>query len=232
MSFSLISQAHAAAAPAAAAAPGNPFLTFLPLLILFGVFYFMLIRPQMKRQKEVRTMLGQLAKNDEVIAKGRAIEGLYPDYVESGNVYTFVADACLKKEDKACAIDELGRYSKIGGRDPETIKKYAKLLVEAGKKKEAETALERLNFIFPIDAELHERLGSLLLETGDAKGAVREYQALIAMHPIDVAGSHYNLAKAFKAAGQKDQAREEAVSALEAAPNYKPAQKLLLEVSE
>jgi cellulose synthase operon protein C len=184
--------------------------------------------------KQVREMntLAKDGKNDEVIAKGRAIEGLYPDYVESGNVYTFVADACLKKEDKACAIEELGRYSKIGGRDPETIKKYAKLLVEAGKKKEAETALERLNFIFPIDAELHERLGSLLLETGDAKGAVREFQALVAMHPIDVAGSHYNLAKAFKAAGQKDQAREEAVSALEAAPNFKPAQKLLLEVSE
>ena len=52
------------------------------------------------------------------------------------------------------------------------------------------------------------------------------------MHPIDVAGSHYNLARAYKAAGQKDQAREEAVTALEAAPNFKPAQKLLLEVSE
>ena len=62
-------------------------------------------------------------------------------------------------------------------------------------------------------------------------GAVREYQALIAMHPIDAAGSHYNLARAYKAAGQKDQAREEAVTALEAAPNFKPAQKLLLEVS-
>jgi tetratricopeptide (TPR) repeat protein len=179
--------------------------------------------------------LNQLAKDgktDEVIEKGRAIEGVYPDYVETGNVYTFVAEACLKKGDKACAIEEWGRYSKIGGRDPDTIKKYAKLLEEAGKKKEAVTALERLNYIFPVDAELHERLGGLLLDTGDAKGAVREYQALVAMHPIDAAGSHYNLARAYKAAGQKDQAREEAVNALESAPNYKPAQKLLLEVSE
>jgi len=183
--------------------------------------------------KQVRE-LNQLAKdgkNDEVIAKGRAIEGLYPDYVEAGNVYTFIADACLKKDDKACAIDELGRYSKNGGRDTETMKKYAKLLADAGKPKEAAAALERLNFIFPQDAELHERLGGLLLDTGDAKGAVREFQALIAMHPIDTAGSHYNLARAYKAAGRKDQAREEAVSALEAAPNFKPAQKLLLEVS-
>jgi len=184
--------------------------------------------------KQVRE-INQLAKdgkNDEVIAKGREIEGIYPDYVEKGNVYTFVAEACLNKGDKACAIDELGRYSKIGGRDPETVKKYAKLLADAGKPKEAAAALERLNFIFPIDAELHERLGGLLLDTGDAKGAVKEYQALIAMHPIDAAGSHYNLARAFKAAGQNDKAREEAFTALEAAPNFKPAQKLLLEVSE
>ena len=184
--------------------------------------------------KQVRE-LNQLAKdgkNDEVIAKGRAIEGIYPDYVEAGNVYSFIADACLKKEDKACAIEELGRYSKIGGRNPETVKKYAKLLADAGRPKEAAVALERLNFIFPIDAELHERLGGLLLETGDAKGAVREYKALVAMHSIDVAGSHYNLARAYKAAGQKDQAREEAMTALEAAPNFRPAQKLLLEVSE
>jgi cellulose synthase operon protein C len=184
--------------------------------------------------KQVRE-LNQLAKdgkNDELIAKGRAIEGLYPDYVEAGNVYSFVAEACLKKEDKACAMEEWGKYSKIGGRDPDTMKRYAKLLQDAGRLKEAETALERLNFIFPQDAELHERLGGMLLETGDAKGAALEYQALIAMHPIDVAGSHYNLARAYKAAGQKDQAREEAVTALEAAPNFKPAQKLLLEVSE
>src|SRR5205823_10683487 len=97
-------------------------------------------------------------KTDEVIAKGREIEGLYPDYVEAGNVYSFIADACLKKEDKACAIEELGRYSKIGGRDPELVKKYAKLLEDAGKKKEAEAALQRLNYIFPLDAELHQRL--------------------------------------------------------------------------
>ena len=68
--LSLISDAHAAAAPAANAP--NPLLSFLPLLILFGVFYFLLIRPQMKRQKETRAMLGALSKGDEVIAAGIA----------------------------------------------------------------------------------------------------------------------------------------------------------------
>lgn len=58
---------------AQAAAPGaapNPLLSFLPLLILFGVFYFMLIRPQMKRAKEQRAMIGALAKGDEVLTNG------------------------------------------------------------------------------------------------------------------------------------------------------------------
>ena len=170
-------------------------------------------------------------KYDEVIAKGREIEGLYTDYVENGNVYDFVAEACLKKNDTKCAIDELGRYSTIGGRDPDTVKKYAKLLEDAGRKKEAAAALERLNYIYPQDMELHKRLGALALDLGNTSEGIREFQAVIDMHPIDEADSHYNLARAYKAAGRNDQAREEAVLSLEAAPNFKPAQKLLLEVS-
>jgi preprotein translocase subunit YajC len=64
----LISNAYAQAA-APAAAP-NPLMSFLPLIILFGIFYFMLIRPQMKRAKEQRTMIAALAKGDEVLTNG------------------------------------------------------------------------------------------------------------------------------------------------------------------
>ena len=65
----LISSAYAQAAADPAAAP-NPFVSFLPLIILFGIFYFMLIRPQMKRAKEQRAMIGALAKGDEVLTNG------------------------------------------------------------------------------------------------------------------------------------------------------------------
>lgn len=63
-----ISSAYAQAA-APGAAP-NPLMSFLPLVILFGIFYFMLIRPQMKRAKEQRTMIAALAKGDEVLTNG------------------------------------------------------------------------------------------------------------------------------------------------------------------
>ncbi|MBI1283779.1 MAG: preprotein translocase subunit YajC [Thiobacillus sp.] len=59
----MISLAHAQAA--AAASPG--FEQFLPLIIIFILFWFMLIRPQMKRAKEQKKMLSELGKGDEVI---------------------------------------------------------------------------------------------------------------------------------------------------------------------
>jgi preprotein translocase subunit YajC len=68
----LISPAHAQAA-AGQAAPGGLFgggLGLLFPLILIGVMYFLMIRPQMKRQKEHMAMLGKLAVGDEVITNG------------------------------------------------------------------------------------------------------------------------------------------------------------------
>ena len=48
----------------------SPLLQFLPLLFLFVIFYFMLIRPQQKKQKEHADMVSKLEKNDEVITVG------------------------------------------------------------------------------------------------------------------------------------------------------------------
>ncbi len=59
----MISLAHAQSA--APATPG--FEQFLPLIIIFILFWFMLIRPQMKRAKEQKKMLSELSKGDEVI---------------------------------------------------------------------------------------------------------------------------------------------------------------------
>ena len=64
----LISSAYAQTA--APGASPNALMSFLPLVILFGIFYFMLIRPQMKRSKEQRTMISALAKGDEVLTNG------------------------------------------------------------------------------------------------------------------------------------------------------------------
>ena len=61
-------------APAYAQAGGAPggfdLISLMPLLLIFVVFYFLLIRPQAKRQKEHKTMVEALGKGDEVITAG------------------------------------------------------------------------------------------------------------------------------------------------------------------
>ncbi|HMT37811.1 MAG TPA: preprotein translocase subunit YajC [Thermomonas sp.] len=65
----LIPAAHAQAAGAAPAAPSMMSTLLFPI-ILIAIMYFLMIRPQMKRQKEHRAMLEKLAKGDEVITNG------------------------------------------------------------------------------------------------------------------------------------------------------------------
>ncbi|WP_114663053.1 preprotein translocase subunit YajC [Polynucleobacter necessarius] len=58
-----------AQAPAAGADAGG-LMSFLPLILMFAVLYFIIIRPQMKRQKETKAMLAALAVGDEVLTVG------------------------------------------------------------------------------------------------------------------------------------------------------------------
>ncbi|GMR17593.1 MAG: preprotein translocase subunit YajC [Gammaproteobacteria bacterium] len=52
------------------AAQGDPFSFLLPMLVIFGAFYFLLIRPQQKRQKAHTALVAALATGDEVVTAG------------------------------------------------------------------------------------------------------------------------------------------------------------------
>lgn len=56
--------------PAGTAGQSNPLVTFLPLILVFVVFYFFMIRPQMKKQKEMTTYRSSLKRGDKVITTG------------------------------------------------------------------------------------------------------------------------------------------------------------------
>ena len=64
----LISPAYAQAA--GAASQSDTLLTFLPMIAIFVVFYFLLIRPQQKKAKEARAMLDALEKGNEIVTAG------------------------------------------------------------------------------------------------------------------------------------------------------------------
>jgi tetratricopeptide (TPR) repeat protein len=174
----------------------------------------------------------QNGKKDEAIREGLRIRDYYPDYVGSESDYELIVEAYIGKGDKATAIQALEQYRDKGGRSVETLMKLARLEQETGHPRQAENTLRKLNYIYPEDDEIHRRMGSLLLNGGDASGAIREYQAVLALQPADPAESHYDLAKALRAAHRTGEAKDQVLLALEAAPDFKPAQQLLLQLNQ
>lgn len=183
------------------------------------------------KKMKAATVAAKEKKYDEVIALGKEAIKAYPEYVESNSAYELVADALAEKGDKEGARKVLETYANVGGRNPDTLMKLAKPLGDATKPENAIRALERLVYVYPLGEDLHKLLGELYLTVGNMDGAIREFTALAGSNTIDQAGARYNLARALFSAKRAEEAKEQLLLALEAAPGFKPAQRMLLELS-
>lgn len=168
-----------------------------------------------------------------VIGQGSAVLALYPEYVGEGSVYQIMSEAYRVKSDAKGEMAILTAYEKAGGQDPEMLKRLASLEDMAEDKAGAIATLTRVNYVYPVkDSDLHLRLGDLLYERSEYDRATREYTAAVASSPLDKAGAQFRLAKSYLAAGHRSEAENSVLSALEIAPGYVPAQKLLLELHQ
>jgi tetratricopeptide (TPR) repeat protein len=186
-----------------------------------------------REKLKVLVAASQKKQYDMVLAQGPAVLAMYPEYVGEANVYELIADAHRAKGDAKAEAAALTSYEHEGGQEPAVLKRLATLEEAAGLQSEAAATLARLNYIYPVkDEELHRRLGDLLYALKRYDGAIREYVAVVASNPLDKAGAEFHLAQAYLAAGQRDKAQESVLAALEAAPGYRPAQKMLLELNQ
>ena len=92
----------------AQSAPGaepNPIMTFLPLVLIIVVFYFFMIRPQMKKQKELVAFRNSIAKGDKVVTTG----GIYGKVIElkDTTVLLQVDDNVKIRVDKAAIVKDM-----------------------------------------------------------------------------------------------------------------------------
>ena len=178
--------------------------------------------------------LGDLAHSkqyDAVIREGDAVIRMYPDYVYDGNAYETLAAAYLVKQNRAAAAGVLTEYEHRGGRRPAVLKQLAALEEALGHPDEAAATLDRINYIDPAyDEDLHRHLGALWIELKNYPGAIREYRAVLALNPLDKASAEFDLAQAYFAAGRRAEADDAVLAALEVAPDYPPAQRLLLKL--
>ncbi len=86
-------------------AESNPITTFLPLILIVVVFYFFMIRPQMKRQKDLKKFRESLAKGDKVVTNG----GIYGKVAEIKDNYVLlqVDDNVKLRVDKSAVVKDM-----------------------------------------------------------------------------------------------------------------------------
>jgi tetratricopeptide (TPR) repeat protein len=171
-------------------------------------------------------------KLDDAIQNATRALSAYPDFVQGGSAYDVLAKAYSDKKDDAKAAAILEQYRDRGGRNPALLKQLAGLQEKAGLAAKAVDTYRCLLDIYLEDEEVHRKFGALELAGNRPDAAIREFQAVLALEPSDVAQSHYDLARAFAAAQRKENARDEVLLALEAAPGFKPAQQLLLQLNK
>jgi len=86
------------------AGQGNALVTFLPLLLVFVVFYFFMIRPQMKKQKEMTNYRNSLKKGDKVVTTGGIYGRIYE--VKDNYVMLEVGGDLRLKVDKSALVKD------------------------------------------------------------------------------------------------------------------------------
>ena len=90
---------------------GNPLLGFLPLLLIIFVMYFLMIRPQAKKQKEHRAMLEKLEKGDKILTTGGIIGNIAGIKENEGLLIVKIADN-VKVELSKNAVAQVIRKNK------------------------------------------------------------------------------------------------------------------------
>jgi cellulose synthase operon protein C len=156
---------------------------------------------------------------------------LLPEYTGNDSAYEVLAAAEVGAGNPTAAIVALQAWRTAGGWDPDGLRQLASLLQTAKRDKEATEVLAAVNYADPLAPAGHAPLGELLLAAGRGKDALREYQVLLALQPLDTAAANFGMARAYRLTGDAVQARRRLLEALDTAPSYRPAQKLLLEMT-
>ena len=165
-----------------------------------------------------------------IIELAKHMLDLLPAYVEPDSPYLSLARAHEELGQRQQAIAALEKFWRRGGYDPAALKQLSGWLYEENRRAEAIDALQSVNLVDPLDQELHGALGDMLLEAGRAEEALTEYSIALALDPHDKATANYRMASAYHELGNDERSQDHLLQALDVAPNFRPAQRLLLDL--
>jgi cellulose synthase operon protein C len=170
-------------------------------------------------------------KFEEAVAAAERAAFTYPDYVEIDSPYIVMARAYSTLENKEEEFRAVETFWQKGGYLPSALLSLADFYLERDMKAEAEAVLVDVSYADPFLEDLHIKLGDLYMDMQQPVNALIEYEVLLALNPLDKASANYRIANAYNALDNADKTMEYLMTALDIAPQYRPAQQLLLELS-
>lgn len=184
-------------------------------------------------QQDQKAAFDALEQEDwqAAIDAGKRANFSFPDYVEGDSPYIAMARAYSRLEDKDNEFKTLETFWQKGGYAPRALLALAADYTESGNSEQAFEVLKDVVWSDPFVQDLHVQLGDLYMSHNDPAKALREYQVLLALDPPDKADANLKIATAYQALNDNTNAMQYLMTALEIAPQYRPAQMLLLELS-
>jgi tetratricopeptide (TPR) repeat protein len=181
-------------------------------------------------QAKYREAMGEKDWETAIELSSRLIE-ILPQYVEPDSPYLASAMAQHELGDTNAAIDVMQTYWRNGGYDPSSLKRLGQWLADAGREDDAIDVMMSINLVDPLDRDLHGELGDMLLAADRAAEALQEYEIALSLQPHDMATAWYRMAQAQHKLGNIERAQDHLLQALDIAPNFRPAQRLLLQLA-
>lgn len=157
---------------------------------------------------------------------------LYPRYVGGGNPYEGLAAIYRARADTAQLRMTLEAYLAQTPYAPDALRELGDLYAATGNTHAARRTYRRAFDIAPYDPAMHELMAQWYAAAGDHVAAIRARRAVLALDPVDRAAAYYHLAEALLADGQATAAKRAVLQALEEAPGFRDAQRLLLTLVE
>jgi tetratricopeptide (TPR) repeat protein len=161
-----------------------------------------------------------------------SVKTLYPEYIGPENAYMLLATVYRRTADPAAEHTVLAEWA---ARDGDAVPAYLRLMEldeAAGNWRGVAQNARRLLAVNPLIPAPHRQLARALEQLGERDEAITAYRALAWLDESDPADLHYHLARLLHQSGRRAEARREVLKALEDAPRFRSAHRLLLELVE
>jgi len=178
--------------------------------------------------------LRKAGRTDEAIQMFEKSATLAPTATGMESPHGELASIAIEKKDRNRAISELTALFNVDFENLDVAQLLAAQMKEGNVTDPARTrpVYERIVALDPFDRDARSALGRIALQRNEPDVAAREFRTVIALKPIDPAVAYADLAESYLKAGKRDDAKRQALAALEIAPSYARAQDLLLQLTE